>query len=277
MRTRFAAVCVVGAVITVSAGAPSPAPQGQREGGPGRGQAPVVQRAGGNITAKNTPSGPTPRLADGKPDLSGVWLGGLGYGNIANGLLKGETLEMLPAAQKIMASRPSNQDPATNCIAITPPRGTPYPWRIVVTPTNVIFLNEMFNFRLAVLNGTHPADPDPSWNGHAIARWDGDTLVIDSVGFNDRGWFDSQGHPVSEKLHLIERYTRTDLGTMKMEVTINDPGSYVKPFTVAATARLMPGEELREYACSENNQDIAHIQGPAATQGTGPVQGQRAR
>jgi hypothetical protein len=272
VRTRFGALCIVGIVlITASPGAQAPAPaaQGQRQGGQGQ----QVVRAGGNIRASNVPNGPTPRSADGKPDMTGVWLGGLGYGNIANGLLKGETLSLRPEAKKIMASRLAKDDPGTNCLPITPPRGTPYPWRMVVTPTHVFFLYEMYNYRQVFMNSTHPADPDPSWYGHSIGRWEGDTLVIDSIGFNDKGWFDSQGHPVSEKLHMVERYTRTNLGTMKMDVTIDDPGSYEKPFTVTSTARLMPGEELREYTCLENNQDVAHIEGPAATQGTAPVVG----
>jgi len=93
------------------------------------------------------------------------------------------------------------------------------------------------------MNAKHPDDPDPTWYGH-------------SVGFNDKFWFDYKGHPHTEKLHTIERYTRTDLGHMAIEVTIDDPGAYAKPFTTAGKATLMPGTELLEYICQENNQDL---------------------
>jgi hypothetical protein len=171
-----------------------------------------------------------------------------------------------------MSARMANEDPGTNCLPLTIPRGTPYPWRMVVTPTHVFFLHEMYHYRQAFLDGRpHPPieELDPTWYGHSIGRWEGDTLVIDTVGFNDKGWLDSRGHPVSERLHVVERYTRTNMGTMAMEVTIDDPGSYTKPFTVRSTARLMPGDELREYVCSENNQDVPHIVGPADTRSGG--------
>ena len=109
----------------------------------------------------------------------------------------------------------------------------------------------------------HPDDPDPTWYGHSSGRWEGDTLVVDTIGFNDKFWFDFRGHPHTEKLHTIERYTRTDLGHLENKVTIDDPGAYSRPFTVTFTARLRPGEELMEYICQENNLDVAHIVGPA--------------
>ena len=90
------------------------------------------------------------------------------------------------------------------------------------------------------MNGKHPDDPDPTWYGHSIGTWDKDTLVVDSVGFNDKFWFDYLGHPHTEKLHTIERYTRTDLGNMTIEVTIDDPGAYTKPFTTWAARGSSP-------------------------------------
>ena len=164
-----------------------------------------------------------------------------------------------------MKSRDSKDDPEANCLPTGVPRIAPYPWRIVQTPTHVFFLFEgnIHSYRQIFMNGTHPADPDPSWYGHSTAKWDGDTLVVDSVGFNDKFWFDFRGHPHTEKLHTIERYTRTDLGTLVNEVTIDDPGAYSKPFTFKFTARLRPNEELMEYICQENNQDVNHIKGKA--------------
>jgi hypothetical protein len=221
--------------------------------------------AGGPRRIPQAPKGPTPRMADGKPDFSGVWNGGGPVGDLAQGLAKGETIPLLPEALALMKSRDSKDDPEANCLPTGVPRIAPYPWRIVQTPTHVFFLFEgnIHSYRQIFMNGKHPADPDPTWYGHSIAKWEGDTLVVDSVGFNDKFWFDFRGHPHTEKLHTIERYTRTDLGTLVNEVTIDDPGSYSKPFTLKFTARLRPNEELMEYICQENNQDVDHIKGKA--------------
>jgi hypothetical protein len=96
-----------------------------------------------------------------------------------------------------------------------------------------------------------------------VGHWEGDTLVIDTVGYNDKFWFDFVGHPHTEQLHTVERYTRKDLGTLVNEITIDDPGAYSKPFTVTFNARLMPKGEIMEYICQENNQDVSHIRGAA--------------
>jgi hypothetical protein len=109
----------------------------------------------------------------------------------------------------------------------------------------------------------HPDDPDPAWYGHSIGHWEGPTLVVDTVGFNDKFWFDYKGHPHTERLHTIERYTRTDMGNMTIDVTIDDPGAYTKPFTTTGRARIMAGTELLEYICQEDNYDLQHISGPA--------------
>src|SRR5713226_8367815 len=212
------------------------------------------------------PQGPTPRLPDGKPDLSGVWSGGGPVGDLAVGLAKGETIPLLPAAKKIMEARQAKDDPEANCLPTGIPRIAPYPWRIVQTPTHIFFLFEgnIHSYRQIFMDGRkHPDDPDPTWYGHSIGRWEGDTLVVDTVGFNDKFWFDFRGHPHTEKLHTIERYTRIDLGQLENKVTIDDPGAYSKPFTVTFMARFRPNEELMEYICQENNQDVNHLRGPA--------------
>ena len=219
-------------------------------------------RLGGNIRA-NPPSGPVPRLADGKPDMSGVWLGGGAVGDISTALPKGETMPFLPQTRQIMAAHQASDDPQVHCLPLPPPRATPYPWRMVVTPTHAFFLYEMYNYRQVFIDGRkHPEDPDPSWYGHSIGHWEGDTLLVDTVGFNDKTWFDNKGNPHSDKLHTIERYTRTDLGHMTVDVTVDDPGAYAKPFTAHFTAQLMPNEELMEYICEENNQDLPYLVGP---------------
>ena len=213
------------------------------------------------------PSGPTPHLPDGTVDLSGVWNGGgSNSGDISKGLKAGDTVSMLPWAEELMKKRQSKDDPEANCLPFGVPRGAPYPWRIVQTPTHyfILFEGNIHSYRQIFMDGRkHPADPDPTWYGDSIGHWEGGTLVVDTVGFNDKFWFDYLGHPHTEKLHTIERYTRTDLGNMSIEVTIDDPGAYSKPFTTVGRARLMPGGELLEYICQENNIDLEHISGPA--------------
>jgi hypothetical protein len=213
-----------------------------------------------------TPHGPVPRLPDGHPDLSGVWQGGGPVGDLAQGLAKGETIPLLPAAKALMDQRQSKDDPEANCLPTGIPRVAPYPWRIVQTPTHIFFLFEgnIHSYRQIFMDGRkHPADPDPTWYGHSIGSWDGDTLVVDTIGFNDKFWFDFRGHPHTEQLHTIERYTRKDLGVLENKVTIIDPGDYSKPFTLTFTARLRPQEELMEYICQENQQDSQHMKGSA--------------
>lgn len=209
--------------------------------------------------------GPVPRLPDGHPDLSGVWQGGGPVGDIAQGLAPGETIPILPAAKALMDKRDSRNDPEANCLPTGIPRIAPYPWRIVQTPTHIFFLFEgnIHSYRQIFMNAKHPEDPDPTWYGHSIGSWDGDTLVVDTVGFNDKFWFDFKGHPHTEQLHTIERYTRKDFGTLENKVTIIDPGDYSRPFTLTFTARLRPHEELMEYICQENQQDAQHMSGHA--------------
>ena len=227
----------------------------------------------GRGRGRPAPSGPAPRLPDGSVDFSGVWQGGGPVGDLAQGMPKGETIPLLPEAKKLMDARQSKDDPEANCLPTGVPRRDPYPWRLVQTPTHakathifLLFEGNIHSYRQIFMDGRkHPDDPDPTWYGHSVGHFEGDTLVVDTVGFNDKFWFDFRGHPHTEKLHTIERYTRTDLGTMVIETTIDDPGAYSKPFKVTFTARLRPGEELMEYICQENNQDVSHIHGPAGT------------
>jgi hypothetical protein len=211
---------------------------------------------------------PAPRLPDGHIDLSGVWQGGGPIGDIAQGLPKGEDLPMNDWAKKVMETRQAKDDPEANCLPTGVPRIAPYPWRILQTPTHIFFLFEgnIHSYRQIFMDGRKHPDPDeldPTWYGHSIGRWDGDTLVVDSVGFNDKFWFDFKGHPHTEQLHTIERYTRKDLGTLENKTTIDDPGAYTRPFTITFTAQLRPKEELMEYICNEDNLDVHHITGKA--------------
>ncbi len=211
------------------------------------------------------PTGPVPRLPDGTVDLYGAWTGGGSIGDLEkDGGLKPGELDalMLPSAKKLMASRTEDGDPHNYCMPDGIPRTTPFPFRFVQThthkkATHIFILSEatLHTYRQVFMDGRgHPADLDPTWMGHSIGRWDGDTLVIDTVGYNDKWWFDRRGHPHTEQLHPVERWTRRDMGHMDSEVTIDDPGAYSRPFTVRFKATMIPGDELHEYFCQENNQ-----------------------
>jgi hypothetical protein len=217
------------------------------------------------------PEGPPPRLPDGTPDLSGAWVGNGPIGDISTGLLPGEEIVLLPAAKALMDSRMAADDPEARCLPTGVPRIAPYPWRVVQTPaygkaTHLFFLFEgnIHSYRQIFVDGReHPDDLEASWYGHSVGRWEGDTLVIETVGFNDLFWFDFAGHPHTTQLRTIERYTRTKFGELEVVTTIEDAGAYAKPFTVKFTHTLRPGWDLMEYICNENNQDVEHIRGPA--------------
>jgi len=108
-------------------------------------------------------------------------------------------------------------------------------------------------FRQIFMDGReHPKEADPKWKGHSIGKWEGDTLVVDSVGFNDKSWL-TDGLPHTEQLHVIERYRRPDLAHLEIDVTMEDPGTFTKPWKLQMSFELAPGEELIEYVCAENN------------------------
>ncbi|HEY2844751.1 MAG TPA: hypothetical protein VGJ09_13915 [Bryobacteraceae bacterium] len=267
--TKRSVTAFCGAIALLAAGAFLAQSQTPAEGqgkGQGKGQA-KGGGGGGLFGGPAAPTGPAPKLADGTPDLSGVWRGGGGSdSDISNtrNLKPGDKVVMLPWAEALLKTRQSKEDPEANCLPAGIPRGSPYPWRLVQTPTHYFYLFEgnIHSYRQIFMNAKHPADPDPTWFGHSTGRWEGNTLIVDTVGFNDKFWFDYKGHPHTEKLHTVERYTRTDEGHMGIEVTIDDPGTYTQPFTTVGRATLMPGAELLEYICQENNQDLQRLEGP---------------
>ena len=233
----------------------------------------TFSRAGGDLVSQipgeEIMSMPAPRLPDGAPDFSGLWVGTGPHRNVRFGLQSGEEVVLLPWAKELMDSRMSRDDPEANCLPTGIPRIAPFPWRIVQAPlsgkaTHLYFLFEgnIHSYRQIFMDGReHPEDPDPTWYGHSIGHWEGDTLVIDTVGFTgvESFWFDFEGHPHTLQLHTIERYTRTNFGTLEKIITIIDPGAYAKPFTIQFDATLRPEWDLMEYVCNENNQDIPHI------------------
>lgn len=230
-----------------------------------------AQRGGGR--GGNAPAAAAPELPDGTPDFSGLWLGGgTNNGDMSQALLDGEEMVLLPWAEERMSTLRSQDDPQANCLPSGVPRGSPYPWRMIQTPTHetathifILFEGNIHSYRQIFMDGReHPPAGElvPTWFGHSIGHWEGETLVVDSVGFNDQFWFDYLGHPHTTQVHIVERYTREDMNTMRIEVTIDDPGAYRRPFTVGGTARLQEGEIL-EYICNEYNIDLEHVDAPA--------------
>ena len=201
-------------------------------------------------------SGPTPRAADGKPDLSGVWNG--------NNDLDPEDPVALPWAESISKERIATNfkdSPSVSCLPDPPYLSGPLFFKFVQTPKLLVTLMENPPYVMQVfLDGRdHPKDLNPSWMGHSIGKWEGDTLVVDTVGFNDKSWVES--YPHTEMLHLVTRYRRPDLGRLEVEITIEDPGAFAKPWKIHNTWDLVPKEEIGEYICNENNKDITHLVG----------------
>jgi len=195
-------------------------------------------------------SGPAPRTPDGKPDLTGMWNGSPDPNP--------EEAAAFPLAAAIKKEHFENNfkdGPSSFCLPGEVFPNSPVLYKFVQTPSLLIQLVEDEPaYRQIFLDGrSHPKDPDPTWKGHSIGRWEGDTLVVDTVGFNDKGWLPDT-YLSSEMLHVVERYRRPDLAHLVIDVTIEDPRTFMKPWNLHMTWDLAPGEELIEYVCAENNQ-----------------------
>jgi len=205
------------------------------------------------------PAGPAPRTPDGKPDLSGMWLGGPA---------QLPELHLLPWADALAKERTENnlKDlPISRCLPAGPvPLLGPGFFKTVQAPTLLVmmFEDDTPGYRQVFLDGrSHPKDFGPTWLGHSTGKWEGDTLVIDSIGFNDKGWLDSEGHPYSDRLHVTQRISRPDLGHLEIQITVDDTGAYAQSWTAKKIANLERNEEIREYICNENNRDVPHLVG----------------
>lgn len=208
-----------------------------------------------------TPAGPTPRMANGKPDLSGVWLASLPT--------EPQQPELLATTQAIVKERIGNNMkdvPSSRC----QPNGVTLfgiftPFRIVHTPAYLVMITEhdLPGFRQLFLDGrSHPKNLEPTWMGHSVGHWEGDTLVVETVGFNGNAWLDLEGRPFTEKTRIIERYGRPELGHLEIEFTIDDASAYLKPWTIKRISDLASKEEeVGEYICTENNRDVPHLVG----------------
>jgi hypothetical protein len=196
------------------------------------------------------PDEPPPRLVDSKPDFSGVWM-------LASDPFPVEP-DPLPWAQQLFEERIANEGrdhPHNDCLPGGPPipgAVPPFMTKLVHKESLLVILFEDYpGFRQIFVDGRdHPEYVDPSWVGHSIAHWEGDTLVVDTIGFNDRGWV--KLWPRSEDLRITERYTRPEFGRIEIEVTYDDPRVFVKPWKEVLSMHLAPQEALIEYVCENN-------------------------
>ena len=205
------------------------------------------------------PAGPVPRTSDGKPDLSGVWERPFVPDMTKTGRNQQGAGE-LPFTPWAKANLAEEFDYSAHCLPLGYTRSinSPMPMEIAQRPGRIVFLYEMNNaFHVIFMDGRgHPKDLDATWNGHSIGKWEGDALVVDTVGFNGKTRIDTEGHPHSDALHVVERFQRTDLGHMSYEVTVEDSKAYTKPWKNTRTFTLRPDWELQEYSCNENNKDV---------------------
>jgi hypothetical protein len=237
---------------------------------------------------------PTPRTAEGKPDLSGVWLHqptpvaemmrlfpgrlrgnalavpGEEAGTIskyaANILVdfRPEEVSMRQEAADILRQRAGSNPTSTNCL----PLGIPLagllfvPIKIVQSPRLTVIMYEQDDTHRQIYTDGRDLPKEvaqPAWLGYSVGKWERDTLVVETGGFNDKTWLDAMGHPHSEALRIVERYRRRDFGHMDVEMTFDDPLMYTKPFTIKFTQELQADADIFEYYCNENEKDRAHI------------------
>jgi hypothetical protein len=214
---------------------------------------------------------PVPKTADGRPNLSGVW-------NKSIHQNTSRPVEPLPfTAEGLKAFNEVSKliDPTSRCILPGVPRvnNSPYPFEIMQMPDRVVFVYEyMHNFRVIYTDGRgHRKNWEPSLMGDSVGRWEGDTLVIDTVNLTDRTWLDDHGNRHSDALHVTERYRRMSANQLWYEATIDDPKFYTKPWTTGWVIPLAPKEwEIMEYACTDFNKDLydGHLQ-PGSLDGSG--------
>jgi len=216
-----------------------------------------------NLTA------PAPKMPDGKPDLSGIWqpeANPYRFNLIQD--LKDESI-FQPAAQKIFLERVADfrrDDPVTNCLPGGPADMLSTTYRFIQSATVLAVLYESGTgrYRQIYLDGRQlPHDPNPSWLGYSVGRWEGDVMVVESAGFNERSWLDRAGHPHSEKLRVTERFRRVDFGHLQYQITFDDPETLRKPLTFSLGVGYRADTDMLENVCNENNRDLVHLVGTA--------------
>lgn len=205
------------------------------------------------MRSKGPITGPAPRGRDGKPDLSGVWIGNAPDVDVP---------VMLPWAEEVTKQRRANgtRNPGESCLPGDVFLVSPFIYKIIQTPSVMAILwegNVPAVVQIFLDGRAHANDAFPSWMGDSIGRWERNTLVVDTVGFNDQSWI--RVFPHTEMLHVVQRYTRPSKGRLEKEVTIEDPGTFTKPWKMRVGWDLAPGEEVKEYICNENEKDVPHL------------------
>ena len=208
---------------------------------------------------------PTPRMPDGKPDLSGLWRTDA-TGTAETGKAE-DAIKAQPWAVALWKKRKETlgrDAPSVLCL----PTGVQIDddvGKIVQTSNLLLMLWSGTRYREVFLDGRPlPVDPNPDWLGYSVGHWEGDTLVIETAGFNDKTWLDEDGHPHTEKLRVTERIHRSDFGHLEVVRTMVDPGALVQPWTVPVKLELDADTEQLEYVCNENERDHQHLVGKAS-------------
>src|SRR5581483_8891408 len=225
-------------------------------------------------------SAPAPRMSDGKPDFSGIWdvehnkpcppegcvdfYAPQEFGNIGWGIDTG--LPYQPWAADLAKARTAalrKDDPLSHClpIGILELQTIPLYRKIIHVPGLLLILHEYnASYRQIFTDGRAlPVDPQPSWNGYSSAKWDGDTLVVQTAGFRDGIWLDTRGSPLTDAAKVTERFRRVNYGRMEVEITVDDPNAYTKPWAIKLNQLLMLDTDLIDYICLENEKDLTHL------------------
>ena len=232
-----------------------------------------------NEDGKPNLSAPAPRTNENRPDLSGVWwVPNYGTEGLADpppkylvnlaADLKAEDFPILPWADALSKQRAADfgkDAPFSRCLPLPVPTifTEPLPFKIVqnARATTILFESQGRYRQIFTDGRSLPKDPQPTWLGYSVGKWEGDTFVVDTIGFNDRSWLDARGHPHTDALHVTERFRRTDFGHIELRATIDDAKAYSRPWTVTIPFELMPDTELLEQVCNENEKDVPHLVG----------------
>ncbi len=211
-------------------------------------------------------SAPAPRTADGKPDFSGIWQAPTDK-YLANLGADGAAISLQPWAAKLYQERLDNNGrdrPSGHCMphSVTDFDAHFTPKKLIQTPGVLVMLFESYHsYRQIFTDGRElPSKTDPAWFGYSVGKWEGDILVANTIGINEKTWLDDSGHPHSDALHITERFRRRDFGHMSVELTIDDSKAYTKPWAVTIPWVLVPDTELLDWVC-ENEKDVEHLVG----------------
>jgi hypothetical protein len=210
-------------------------------------------------------SAPAPRTPDGKPDLSGLWTSDRPPDRFTErepAVAPGD-VSLTQEGEALQRRRRENYFPGAMCLPSPFPRRTATaPFKILTLKGLMVILYEHSPYRQIFLDGRAlPKDPNPTWSGYSVGKWEGDTLVVDTSGFNDDEWILPGRRPHSDALHIIERFHRRDFGHLEIQYTVEDSKVYTKPWSIRQTHHLIPDTELLEYICNENEKDLKHMVG----------------